>query len=540
MHSLNSNLEELSEKLLIRSQEAILQLDLWILRQQQQHNDHRFGTATDTGNKTKDSNEALNALRSTYDLYMSQLNSLYVRSEFIRDKLNSEKNNVNKFNLDHRNIEELVFEFQNIREKLNQLAASSKLDKHSPPKTSTRSSSMESMNLKPLKVVAKHEKRMSKELELKNKEKSVTFGKETRISLTTNGIGGKLMIKDDSDASPQLIDKKYKVLRNAISYDTGLNSKSKSNKRSNREYRKKNDAAYDSLFKNKQRFSISLFEDYVDTTTNTNYNEFNPTVDASINTELIENNSDQETVISSSHLPCITNEPLDDYILSNSIQLDKNNNSGNNEGKKSHLRRCNSHESILSTKLENTFYKNVGSNFYDRFIFSSFYRPTVASVSTTSTNIEPFLSDGKNESPNKNLQLPLTSSTRGVTSRELLSKFADKPEQLKAPTTSNSNSSKYFFENWGLFSSMSSSSTFHRKNTSGSNIISSEVGKKLCDRSTGIKVTSINTQNAYTFPFIRSNSHDITKQNITNPIIKERVSYNELHDALNTEIKLLF
>lgn len=122
-------LEDITERLLIRSQEAILQLDLWIQRQQRSS----ICQTTDQ--------ESLDKLSQQYNQYMSQLNSLYVRSESVRDKLSKEQQRrlITEDN-EHQRIEDLVREFQDITLRLNELATvPNEASNDSPQSQSTRS-----------------------------------------------------------------------------------------------------------------------------------------------------------------------------------------------------------------------------------------------------------------------------------------------------------------------------------------------------------------------------------------------------------------
>ena len=304
-------LEDITERLLIRSQEAILQLDLWIQRQQRSSVCH----TTDQ--------ESLDKLSQQYNQYMSQLNSLYVRSESVRDKLSKEQQRrlITEDN-EHQRIEDLVREFQDITLRLNELATvPNKASDDSPQSQSTRSS-LESFQPRPLKIIERQ--RLCMVTPSKPPKKSVGFNPINDVDCPskTNSL----------PCSPKKQPAKNRTLRAAKSHDTGLN-KSKNPSSSD---------AYESFFKNRQRLSLTFFDEMDD-------EDFD---------------SDQDTII----LPNISTPPHVD-VTAKGAEFEP-------------LRRYNSHESILSNKPVPSMSLSLGS------FPVSFFKPSNPTFGTSISNVQ--------------------------------------------------------------------------------------------------------------------------------------------------------
>lgn len=307
----NQALEDITERLLIRSQEAILQLDLWIQRQQ------RSSVCQTTDQ------ESLDKLSQQYNQYMSQLNSLYVRSESVRDKLSKEQQRrlITEDNENQR-IEDLVREFQDITLRLNQLATvPNKASDDSPQSQSTRSS-LESFQPRPLKIIERQ--RLCMVTPSKPPKKSVGFNPINDVDCPskTNSL----------PCSPKKQTAKNRTLRAAKSHDTGLN------KRKN----PSSSDAYESFFKNRQRLSLTFFDEMDD-------EDFD---------------SDQDTII----LPNISTPPHMD-VTAKGAEFEP-------------LRRYNSHESILSNKPIPSMSLSLGS------FPVSFFKPSNPTFGTSISNVQ--------------------------------------------------------------------------------------------------------------------------------------------------------
>lgn len=271
------NLDEISERLFIRSQEAVLQLELWIRRQQ------RLGEIEHENYGDK--------LADQYNLYMAQLNSLCVRSEYVRDKMNKGYYRGSSVVNEQTYIEDLVYEFQDLTMKLNELAQ--KQREHCTPSSKCSSNSDDSFRPRPLKIIERHraDVNATRQSPIKDKKrKNVNFSQ---------------MVHEDNSCpsrctslpgSPVRLISPTKPLRVAKSYDTGLNPRAK--------LKKQREDELLSFFKDNQRLSITFCDD----------------ID-----EDSDSASDQNTVISSSP-PCENGfKPLRRYnsydsILSNKVQ----------------------------------------------------------------------------------------------------------------------------------------------------------------------------------------------------------------------------
>ena len=153
-----ATLQDISDRLLVRAQEATLQLDVWIQQQK------RFCELS--GLNTED-------LCKNHALYISQLNSLYVRSKEIGDKLRSGENRSQfSFQDEGAYIEELVYEFRDITLKLNELASLRRVQ--GSPSSQTSQYTCSSFKPRPYKISARHN---SSSLEIDDKLDFPTKGK---------------------------------------------------------------------------------------------------------------------------------------------------------------------------------------------------------------------------------------------------------------------------------------------------------------------------------------------------------------------------
>lgn len=143
-----ASLEEITERLLERSNEAIEQLDEWILLQ----NKNRHISENKSGL------DSIERLDDKYTEFLEKLNSLYIRSQYIKDKIRTEKNakaTKRKSELNTSRIQELMLEFKEITLSLNEIAQQddeTNSKQLSPASTSTKSS-LESFTPKPLKIL---------------------------------------------------------------------------------------------------------------------------------------------------------------------------------------------------------------------------------------------------------------------------------------------------------------------------------------------------------------------------------------------------
>lgn len=422
-------LEDISERLLIRSQEAILQLELWIQRQQHLR-------------ELEDS--SIDKLGDQYNIYIAQLNSLCVRSEYVRDKLNKERERRISRIHDRKYIEDLVFEFQDITVKLNDLAQSKSMD--STPSSKSTRSSLGSFQPRPLRLTERHgpSVKVVRESPLKNKSvvKSVNF---TGLQELHEERSSKCLSLPGSPLKEACV---TRTIRAAKSHDTGLNS-------SNRK-KSKDDRNYDvpSIFKENQRLSITVFDDLEDD---------------------IDSTSDQDTVISV--MPC-------------------------SDEKSVPLRRFNSHESVLSTKVQ----PMSSTPLFCSFLLPSSNRPLMKSVKVSSSPV-------------------FSKSSAPASSIDLLSSFVSAPEKVSNVAAAKRQNKSSFFGNWNFFRGNSSESreadcTHERK---ASNRFDGSEGSRDFRQTVSSK-TLQNKAKLRSPPKV--------------PIFDSLISYEDLNDALSTELML--
>lgn len=419
-----TTLEDISERLLTRSQEAILQLELWIQRQQ-----HLRELEDDPVHKLSDD----------YNMYIAQLNSLCVRSEYVRDKLNKERERRLSLLNDRKYIENLVFEFQKITVKLNDLACAQST--HSTPSSKSTRSSLDSFQPRPLKISERHQLGTQPINESPTRKKSLK--KSVAFVPVSDAIDNQSSRCFSLPGSPIKNDIYVRSVRLAKSYDTGLNSKTM------RRVKENNTQDIHSFFKENQRLSISFCDDL---------------------DEDLDVDSDQDTVIS---VPPACHDKL------------------------SPLRRYNSHESILSTKIQPLSQAKS---------LSSFLLPTPPnrpSINSTRISSEPIFS--RNSTP--------------TSSKDLLSTFVSKQNFQSEDRAKNKQGS--VFARWNLFGNSSAASQITQ--------VSAQNPMKIINSNFR---QQIKLMQCYERPFQSLQSA------VKGPVFDSMVSYDDLSDALNTELVL--
>lgn len=453
-------LGDISERLFIRSQEAVLQLNLWIRRQQH---------LSDIEHE-----ESANKLSNQYDLYMAQLNSLCVRSEYVRDKLNGGyKKRTPPIINEKIYIEDLVYEFQDITAKLNELAHEQK--EQLTPSSKCSNGSVDSFQPRPLKLTERHRSYIGatrqSPLKAGDRPKNVNFAKGSLLELPcpskcTSLPGSPLKIK-----SPE------RPLRVAKSYDTGLNPNLRV------KLKKKKEEEMLSVFKENQRLSITFCE---------------------ANDDESDSASDQNTVISTSPAP---HSPLFDI-----------------ENDKPPLRRCNSHDSVLSTKA------HLASTKRPAFLtMPTANRPSMKSVTVSSA--------------------PVISSTGGrASSKDLLSLFVNNTQtynkdndKRKHNTDNNNNRNKNENFNGSLATNLLRN-IFRPQNQNEYN--RNPVHSSQRDVTSNDEMNQLQARN-YPRGIYTSCSRLVVKSHRSNiisptrqPIKNGNSMYDELQEALNTELIL--
>ncbi|KAL3234235.1 vacuole-related protein 17 [Nakaseomyces bracarensis] len=358
-----ASLEDITERLLLRSTEAIEQLDDWIAQQDRS----KYGLGD------------VDELDAKYNEFMDQLNSLFIRSQYIKDKIKHERNQKRNSVVAKKNcLDNLLLEFKDITLSLNEIAEKQKdifgddLQEYKSPQSTSTKSSMDSFEPKPLKII----KRTSVVPEIATiqsppKKKIISFHPiQDNMSVTdyTSMPSSPMKRTRATFSSPK------KSLHPAKSFDTGLgHSRPKS----------KDVSDFDRFFKDRQRLSLTFGNNSI------NDGEDNES----------DCYSDEETVIFSSNVPIAENEEKDGA---------------------QQLRRCNSHESVLSVNHRYMPTNNISKKrFYPLETISqnsssrNFTSPSIQSVqvrgtSTFSRFTKPDL-------------YPTTGSKPSTSSKELLS-----------------------------------------------------------------------------------------------------------------------
>lgn len=237
-------LRELIDRLIVRSHEAIMQLDLSIQRRQRL-------LALESGSKD------IQQLQE-YFSYFTYLNELNTRSKYFREKLvvNEGDENMDLCLI----MEGLIMEFENITKSLNELALEERNLNISPVSNSTVTTG--SFQPRVLKIIERNKSlyllpsasSSRWEISMKHaKVKHVNFGNNVNppSQVRSSSLPGS---PTQSNSTLEILARDEKSLRMVKSYDVGLNqNQRKSVNRLN-------------FFKENQRLSISVFdEDVYDT-----------------------------------------------------------------------------------------------------------------------------------------------------------------------------------------------------------------------------------------------------------------------------------
>lgn len=438
------DLQLVAERLVVRCREAVLQLELSVQRKLCEFDPN----SADSFNQIQD-----------YYSYLARLNSLHLRAEHIRLNLNHENKNPNGAHLQYETLESIISEFQRLTTDLNEMVRNNESPRKSYRSSSSKDSS--SVRLKTLKIIERNRdslvelspsKIISSDIQSRSvSQKQSTFDESKLIDKATMHKYSSLPgspIKQTLLEADILGTGLERSLRMAKSYDANLNKiKNKSQERVE-------------FFKNKNRLSLSVFDE-IDT-------------DA----------SDEETVIS------VTPPDICTYLQQRDNSKEK-------------LRRCDSHESLLSTKFKKHEFNRKLKFCSPRWNISS-------NTATTSSNHIHSIAHSSN------------SRDTGV-SRDLLIKLVFPKEQKNKP---------WFDTNAkvGLFSKWLGSSSFVTTETGLPPHTPMNSGRSI--KTTGEKNLQSNIEHSSLI--IGPNGSRFIR-GLTEPLMNYNVSYNELEEALNTE-----
>ncbi|CCK69133.1 Vac17p KNAG_0C00190 [Huiozyma naganishii CBS 8797] len=275
-------LEDVTDRLLIRSQDAILQLELWVQQQEKL-------LLTDHASVDRKKFEAIAQQRN---LHLSQLNSLCLRSRYIKEKLASERNICSIRKGRRSYIENLVYEFQDIAMSLNELSETNR--KNGSPVSQATTNSSDSFEPKPLRILER-QRTCNAKSPTKRNSNHIKIPRETEKSDFTENVAD--CLHSSLPSSPlRGSNGSQQTIRLTKSYHESLNGQKPTSH-----------SPLMNPFNAKNRLSLYLFD-------NIDEKELTPCDD---------DNSDQETVM--------YNSP----VVSKGAAFEP-------------LRRYNSHESILS------------------------------------------------------------------------------------------------------------------------------------------------------------------------------------------------
>lgn len=569
------NLIDITDKLVIKSKESILQLDLKL--QQKKRNQEIYYSNNNDDDKD---NTDIDSDNDEYVLFIAQLNSLHIRSKYIRDKLKS-SNGLNKSNattsliIDNPNeyVKHLVYEYKDITNKLNtfarnNLTISDSISNNS--KSPSSQSSNESFQPKPLRIYSRQ--RDSLLLESFNVTSTSPIGES---SITNNtyatsitGYDRRLSCHNSLPNSPikQICQQHNsfntltdKFLRSSKSYNDGLNPNKIIDKRKKK--RSKEEDEYQKLFKQKNRLSLSLVGYEQDIEQNLTSTTKNDPQASFINANIVSDyESDQDTI-----MQC--NSPLfDNYSKKQLIQQEE-------PEIFEPLRRYNSHESILSTK--NSMLLNRKSKPLKFSLFSTnLNNPTIASSKNVQVNSNPIFASTTVNDMYSNMN-HVHSTLHHSTSQKMRSTDLLQSVMKDMNNNSTENALKYkhenkpktktsFFDNWNVFNKYSMTltsevakndlnninsinstkanhiQTFRKQLSDDTVVISTIISSKPNSKS---KLQRINNNNIHSISQHNNSNENTKKYSYTNPqngmIENQRnVKFSDLHDALDTELIL--
>ncbi|SMN20091.1 similar to Saccharomyces cerevisiae YCL063W VAC17 Phosphoprotein involved in vacuole inheritance [Maudiozyma saulgeensis] len=540
------NLVDISDKLVIKSQETILQLDLWM--KQKKCQDEITGQI----------------FEDEYTLFIAQLNSLFIRSKYVRDKLNQKLENFNSNNRASSTmienpddyVKHLVFEYKDITDKLNKLSQRQRIivNTNSSPSSQTTDSSNDSFQPKPLKIYSRQRDSLLLEIDqpISNTQKNngkisdqLIIPKNTFRSLSCHNSLPSSPIKSKNVQS--FIDTnnhkssshflKEKTLRSTKSYTDGLNI-TKSEERKNSKHI---DNEYQRLFKQKNRLSLSLVGEEEEYTRTNESQDADIDYDSDDYNEYSNYDSDQNTI-----MQC--NSPI---INTNSKQ------------QLEPLRRYNSHESILSTRNSILLEKKSKPLKFSMFS-TSYNNPTTAISGSVQINSNPIFARTSIRTSTTAHSQPVTQRIR---STDLLhSVMKDMNTQIRTATNDEPQkpTKSSFFDSWNVFNRYPLSLTSEVGKDDLNNVIPSNITRKSNIQtfrkqvsndtiviSTVISTTPNQKQLNHRNPFSNNaycdsnhRKHKDTTQCLSTNFSEytleshKNVKFSDLHEALDTELIL--
>ncbi|SCW02982.1 LAFE_0G00342g1_1 [Lachancea fermentati] len=455
-------LQDTAKRLLVRSQEAILQLDLCIQRQQRLY---ECGFCEQVSPQSGSSQTPL----QEYHAYLAQLNSLYIRTQHLRDKI--QKDECPHHAIGQDSIHQLLSEYQTIINKLNEFTIQKLNNESSPVSDSSRSTV--SFKPRPLKILTRNNVDHSSPSK-KPKKTTVTHSLEdNHVTFSTKDIHShnrSSSLPGSPKISLQLDNLGHapiRPLRGAKSCNIGLNkSKPLEDNRL-------------SFFKDRQRFSLSFFDD--------------------------EYSSDEETVISVS-------PPLHfDRGLESLSKVEP-------------LRRYKSHESMLSLSKEAGTLATSRPTPFTQFLCRASCQPSTGITSIAPHQIHSF-------------QIPSSDDKKRNSSKDLLSKIVENTSKKQTNTWLGGleNRRNPIMNAWKRFNHQTLiTSEVGIKETKRD----CPGVKRIIPRGKRPEIRSQNTNSCSTLVIGPNGSKFVTQ--MKEPELSYKISQDALNEALNTDFKFDF
>ena len=562
--------ENITDQLLKRSQDAIWQLECWI---QKQENDVNISTTllSDDNNNNHSNNaidsQAINVAKQKQQLYVKQLKSLQRRSLYLKHNINPTNSNENSpfltnestfdqqevvdlKNLNKNNnrnsvhsiqddvsyMENLVFEFKDLTIKLNELAKTRKSvnlnntinnnyhnklnDADISRSSSSSSSSDDSLELKPLRIISRQNITSTTKQHDYDENIEVTSSPNSETHSSTHKRKKLLMsslpnspIRSKSNQNLQSPKKlNNHKLRTAKSYHDGLINTSVRDNMTRQQTV--------NPFNKNNRLSLALFQNMKNV--NDEEDDENGVIYSDDDLEFIDDNNitqdelDQDTVM----LPYDNNH---NKYVKTPILTPK-------LGTFPPLQRSNSHDSIFSkrsVKKPLRFYQFVTNT-------------TAQTTRSVSTNDSINTSLENTTVISQPMFFKSSSNSNGTSSKALLSDIinskpitpaANHRNPIRPTTTIAATTTSSIFANWSLFGKKAQS-----------NIIS-ETGVRNTRTGT-LKIKNdprrpSNASSVMVSAVIKHNKEKTKKLSPSKkPIIDLDIRHNDLQDALNTELLL--
>ncbi|CCH58548.1 hypothetical protein TBLA_0A07580 [Henningerozyma blattae CBS 6284] len=509
--------EEVSIRLLTKAQEAVLQLDLWIKDQQGFQN--RDGLRASTS-------ESLEQAERDYNRYMFQLNSLYLRAQYIRDKIEKQ----NAYNLadsdvagndtnSHAYVQQLVTEFYSLSIKMNELSAiqenvtngSSPLSNKSSHSNDSLSKITDGFQPRPLKILQRQKHN-------NNQNTHPQPDLESPLKLKHRSSYNKLLSSNKKESKPYKNFNSKKSKNNELLSDISpvkiQSFEEPTFSVANTRNKNSMDPLHYSLFKTNNRLSIQFPDGY------DNDDEYDdPTCI-----------SDQDTIFVST--PKIASS------IKNTSEP---------------LRKFNSHESILSVEKSNMkFIQPLPALKPPSSLLNLTLKKNLRSVSSVSSNNVSLTYNPMISKLNTTTIIPSehTRNQMRVNSVDLLNLYVQQPTPKKLKTESqspnppstdtlpSSNKESSVFSNWNILNLISTPRLSISSSVTNTQAASTKAPKPIKNKPNYGDLLNHSNEFHYEPPLHYQSNLQTHNQNTDAAVISRGISVSDLEHALNTNLKL--